>query len=317
MPPKIIHGLEQLADKPAGAVVTIGNFDGVHRGHQRIVRTASELAADSGVGVVAVSFEPPPVRLIAPASAPEAVMHMSQRCEALGDAGADTVMLLNTTPELLSMTPGQFVRDVLVEKFAPSHVVEGGNFFFGHKRAGNVATLAEFGREYGFQVHVVEAVTAELFDGEATVVSSSLIRRLIRDGRVEDAAICLGRPYAMLGAVVPGRGLGRELGFPTANLDCGEQLVPADGVYAGRAALDGKVHPAAISVGTRPTFGDLPRAIEAFILDEVGDLYDRQVDLAFLAHVRPQEKFDSAEKLRRQMAEDIQHVRERYAQYDD
>ncbi len=312
MATEVIHGLEQLTARPTGCVVTIGNFDGVHRGHQSILAEARRVADQAGGRVVAMTFEPPPARVVAPDRAPEPVMQIDQRCEALADAGADMVVLLHTTRALLAMTPEQFVRDVLAERLRPRHVVEGRNFFFGHDRAGNVETLAELGGRFGFTVDVVPPVSAELSNGQSTRISSSLIRRLIRDGHVEDAAGCLGRPHTMRGVVVPGEGLGRQMDHPTANLDCGEQLAPADGVYAGRAIIGGQVFDAAISVGTRPTVGEgLPRAIEAHLLAPPGDLYDRRMSLEFHHRLRPQEKFDSPEKLRRQMIEDVKRVRER------
>jgi len=307
---KILHGLDELTERPDGCVVTIGNFDGVHRGHQSILATARGLAEKAATRVVAISFQPPPVQVLAPDRPFEALMQLSQRCDALLLGGADTVLLLHTTEQLLSMTPVQFVRDVLVERLAASHVVEGPSFFFGHNRAGNVETLAELGGGYGFDVHVVERVTVNLADGSDVTVSSSLIRDLIRDGRVADAAVCLGRPYTMLGAVVCGRGLGRQLDYHTANLDCGEQLLPGDGVYSGFAVVGEHTWPAAISVGTRPTFGDLERALEAHVLGDPGELYGREMALRFSAFVRPQQAFETPDQLRWQINKDIQRVRE-------
>ena len=306
----IVHGLNELTERPDGCVVTIGNFDGVHRGHQWILATARGLADTAAAPVVAVTFQPPPVRVLAPDRAPKALMQMSQRCEALALGGTDTVLLLHTTGDLLDMTPEAFIREVIIARLGPRHIVEGPSFFFGHNRAGNVNTLAEFGPEMGFDVHVVDPVAVDLTDGADVMVSSSLIRTLLSEGRVADAAVCLGRPYTMLGEVVRGRGLGRQLDYHTANVDCGEQLLPADGVYSGWAAVDDQTWPAAISVGTRPTFGDLDRALEAHVLGNPGELYGREMAVRFSARLRDQETFESPDQLRRQISEDIQRVRE-------
>ncbi len=306
----VIHGLAELSQRPTGCVVTIGNFDGVHRGHQRILSTARRLADDVGGPVVAVSFQPSPVQLLAPDKAPEALMQISQRCDALTDAGADIVLLLHTSVELLAMTPEAFVREILVDRLGARHVVEGGNFFFGHNRAGSVETLAAFGELLGFGVHVVEAVTVDLADATHVTVSSSLTRRLLTDGRVADAARCLGRPYRLSGEVVRGRGLGRRLDYHTANLDCGRQLIPADGVYAARAVCEGRTYSAAVSIGTRPTFGDLDRAVEAHLLADPGDVYHCPMTLEFVGYIREQITFDSPDHLRLQIDEDVQRVRD-------
>jgi len=308
---QVIRGLDGLAERPTGCAAAVGNFDGVHLGHQRILGLARQLADRDSGKVVAVTFEPPPARLLAPEKAPEPLMQLSQRCQALGQAGTDVLLVLQTTPDLLNMSPEQFARDVLAARLGPRHMVEGRSFFFGHNRAGNVDKLAEFGRQFGFAVHVVEPVTVKLAGGEAAAVSSSLVRRLVRQGRAEDAARCLGRPYTLQGVVVRGRGRGRHLRYPTANLDCGLQLLPGDGVYAGWACLDNRRLASAVSVGTRPTFGDLGRAVEAHILAEVAELYGRPLSLEFMHYLRPQEQFDSPEELRRQMDKDVQHVKER------
>lgn len=310
MDPNVYLGLDNMPGRPAGCVVTIGNFDGVHRGHQALLRLASELADRESIPAVAVTFEPPPARLIAPDKAPQPIMQLDQRCRTLLDAGADEVVILETDRSLLQMSPERFVHEVLMARFRPRHVVEGRNFFFGHKRSGDVETLAAFGRELGFEVHVVPPVMVDLTEESGVTVSSSLTRRLIAEGRVADAFACLGRPHTMIGAVITGQGQGRYLRFPTANLDCGLQLTPADGVYAGRAEWDGRRGLAAVSVGCRPTFGEQPRAIEVHLLDPPGDLYGRTMAVEFHRFLRPQQRFDSREELTRQIAEDVQHVRD-------
>ncbi len=306
----VLHGLEQLPERPTGCVVTIGNFDGVHRGHQSILATARALADREGTRVVVMTFEPPPLKVLAPERAPERLMHLDQRCEGLVAAGADDVVVLHTTPALLHLTPEAFVADILVDHLGPRHVVEGPNFFFGHHRAGNVRTLAALGRKMGFEMHVVEPVTVDLADGTTTRVSSSLVRHLLTEGKVEDAAVCLGRPHTLRGRVVRGRGIGRQLHIETANLNCDDQLLPADGVYAAWADLDGRTTPAAVSVGARPTFGLHQRAVEAHLLDHDAVLYGRRLALRLVRRLRDQRTFESPDALCRQIAEDIRRVRQ-------
>jgi riboflavin kinase/FMN adenylyltransferase len=310
---EVIYGLDNLLSAPAGpqgqrCAVTIGNFDGVHRGHQRLLAAAREMAHAESAPAVAVTFDPPPARLLAPERAAKPLMHLDQRCQALRDCGADLVLVLSTTHEMLHMTPEQFVRDVLVARLHPRHVVEGRSFFFGRNRAGNVETLQELSGQYDFAAHVAEPVSAELTNHETVAVSSSLVRRLVGEGRVADAARCLGRPYALAGQVVSGAGRGRTMKFPTANLDCGPQLKPADGVYAGWAHVGETTYPAAVSIGNRPTFGFDAHAIEAFLLGGGGDLYGRHMTLEIIDFVRPQERFASTDELIRQMNEDVLRV---------
>lgn len=310
MTTRVIHGLDNFSAPPGGAgcVASIGNFDGVHRGHQRILSRARQLADEARLPVVAVTFQPPPVRLLAPDKAPRPLMQLEQRCEALDAAGADMVLILHTTPDLLAMAPEAFVRDVVAARLHARHVVEGPNFFFGHNRAGDVRVLAELGGRYGFATHVAEPVRLDLGEAEPVLVSSSLIRKLVLAGKVEQAAECLGRPYTMQGRVVHGDGRGRRLHYPTANLDCGEQLMPADGVYAGRARLAGQAHLAALSVGDRPTFPGHDRALEAFVIHASGDFYDATLAVEFHRFLRAQERYPSAEALRQQMDKDVERV---------
>jgi riboflavin kinase / FMN adenylyltransferase len=311
---RVVHGLEELAPKPYGCVAAVGNFDGVHRGHQKILAQARTTADTLGVPLTALTFEPAPVRLLAPEKAPEPLMHLDQRWEALHLAGADVVVVVRTTDEFLTQTPEQFAAGVLVGALGVKAVVEGDNFFFGHGRAGNVQTLRELGGRLGFDVQVVEPVMVQL-DGRTMRISSSLVRRFVREGRVEAAAECLGRPHTLRGGVVKGHGRGGKLGYPTANLDCGSQLLPADGVYAARAGAAGTARLAAVSIGTRPTFGKHERAAEVYLLDYAGgDLYGSVMDVGLARRLRGQEKFASAQDLINQMEQDVQHVRDFFKQ---
>jgi riboflavin kinase/FMN adenylyltransferase len=240
------------------------------------------------------------------------------------EAGCDYVVTAKADRALLGLEPAEFIRQVIVGRFAPRHIVEGPNFFFGRRRAGDIETLRSAGAATGFEVHVAEPVRLELGEGDwlpprrvpvpvspgEQVVSSTLVRRLVAAGRVEEAARCLGRPFALYGPVVAGAGVGRTLGFPTANIPAGEQVCPGDGVYAGWAEIEDKRYVAAVSVGTRPTFGaDVARTVEAFLLDASGDLYEREMVLGFVRRLRDQRRFDGPEALMVQMTKDVEEVR--------
>ena len=293
----------------SGCVLTIGNFDGVHRGHQQLLEAARRLAESARGPVVVVTFDPPPDRVLRPQDVPERIVPADQKEGLLRQMGADQVVTLRADRALLEMTPEEFVDRIIVEKFAPAHVVEGPNFFFGKKRSGNVEVLAQVGRRKGFEVHLIEPLRLELA-GESLRVSSTLIRRLLADGSVEMAAQCLGRDFTLYGRVVGGFRRGRLLSYPTVNLDCGEQITPADGIYAGWATLAGGRFPAAISLGDNPTFGPTERTIEAFLLNAKGDFYDESMALGFVRRLRNQERFADAEALKAQISQDVERVQE-------
>lgn len=245
-------------------VVTIGNFDGVHRGHATLLGRARALAGE-GARVAALAFDPHPSRVLRPGSEPERLTTFEQRSALLREAGADEVRRLEPDRALLSLSPGAFLRYV-VEEFEPGWLVEGSDFHFGRGRSGHAGELREIGRALGFAVEIVEPVEVVLSDHSIVTASSSLVRWLLRRGRVPDAAAVLGRAHEIVGRVVRGDRRGRTIGFPTANLETG-QCVPGAGVYAGRATLpDGRVLPAAVHVGERPTIGDGIRRVEAHLL---------------------------------------------------
>jgi riboflavin kinase/FMN adenylyltransferase len=209
---------------------------------------------------------------------------------------------------MLGMEPEAFVRDILVGYFAPKHIVEGNNFFYGRRRAGNVQTLRVSGVECGFTVHLAESVVSDFGDG-AVLISSTLIRELLLTGQIDHAAQALGRAFEITGRVVQGEQRGREMNFPTANVDPGRQITPGDGVYAGTAMIDGQEHLAAISVGQQPTFGGEVRTIEAFLLDVSGCFYDKKITVKFVARLRDMLRFESQAELAEQMRKDVERVR--------
>ncbi|HVU63213.1 MAG TPA: riboflavin kinase [Phycisphaerales bacterium] len=302
-------------------MVTVGTFDGVHVGHRALVRRARDIAdRRPGARVVALVFDPNPLVVLRPEAAPPLLSTFEQRSAWLKAAGADEVVRLEPTPELLGETPEQFV-DRTVASLRPIAFVEGNDFRFGRARAGTNAVLAELGRSRGFQVEVVQPVTAALNDHQIAPARSTTVRWLLSNGRVGDAATVLGRPYELHGVVVQGDRRGRTIGFPTANVRV-STMVPADGVYAAAATLpDGRELPAAVSIGTKPTFGERERAVEAFLLQPgqrgakwatIAGLpeYGWMLRLRLVAWVREQVRFHSLEALLEQMERDCDRCEE-------
>ena len=303
-----IQGLDRVPASLRGCILTIGNFDGVHLGHQRILDTARAPAEAKGLRVAALTFHPSAEEFFRPDAAGREITPPEAKCRLLLQAGADYVVIATFDATVMRMTAEDFIRNIIVRTFSPALVVEGPDFAFGQGRAGNVQLLQAAGRNEGFDVRVVEPVMAEL-GGSSRCVSSTLIRELVEDGQIEAAALCLGRQFALYGRVVPGARRGRMLAFPTANIDSGRQVIPGDGVYAGRAEVGGREYTAAVSIGDNPTFGANERTIEAHLLNTHGDFYDEVITLRFLRRLRRQKRFPDAEALKAQIAKDIKRVR--------
>ncbi|MER6274479.1 bifunctional riboflavin kinase/FAD synthetase [Streptomyces sp. NPDC001797] len=305
------RGLEDIPEGWGRSVVTIGSYDGVHRGHQLIIRHAVDRAHELGIPAVVVTFDPHPSEVVRPGSHPPLLAPHHTRAELMAELGVDAVLILPFTTEFSKLSAADFVVKVLVDKLHAKAVVEGPNFRFGHKAAGNVEFLVEQGKVYDFEVEVVDLfVRGEAGGGEP--FSSTLTRRLVAEGDMAGAREILGRPHRVEGVVVRGAQRGRELGFPTANVETlPHTAIPADGVYAGYLHAQGEVMPAAISVGTNPQFDGTERTVEAYAIDRLGlDLYGLHVAVDFLAYVRGQAKFDSLDALLEQMAEDVKRCRE-------
>lgn len=292
-------------------VITVGNFDGVHLGHRALVERAREVADREGAGVIAAAFDPHPASVLAPGREPPRLTTFARREALLIEAGADRVVKLEPTPDLLSLEPEAFVR-LMMQTYGAVSFVEGPDFHFGRMRAGNIDVLRRLGSQLGFGVEVVEPVEAALGDCTLVRASSTIVRWLIAHGRVVDAAVVLGGPYEVEGEVVTGDRRGREIGYPTANIST-PCLLPADGVYAGRAVLPGgRDVPAAVSVGTNPHFRGDRRRIEAHLLgverdgDKIAGLpeYGWPIRLSLLGFVRDQAVFGSLEELLGQMERD-------------
>ncbi|MFF8954552.1 bifunctional riboflavin kinase/FAD synthetase [Streptomyces sp. NPDC014894] len=305
------RGLEDIPQDWGRSVVTIGSYDGVHRGHQLIIGRAVERARELAVPSVVVTFDPHPSEVVRPGSHPPLLAPHHRRAELMAELGVDAVLILPFTSEFSKLSPADFIVKVLVDKLHARLVVEGPNFRFGHRAAGNVDLLAELGGTYDYQAEIIDlVVTGEA--GGGLPFSSTLTRRLVAEGDVEGASEILGRPHRVEGIVVRGAQRGRELGFPTANVETlPHTAIPSDGVYAGWLTAAGERMPAAISVGTNPQFEGVDRTVEAYAIDRIGlDLYGLHVAVDFLAYVRGQRKFDSVDDLLVAMGEDVQKCRE-------
>ncbi|MFB8388189.1 bifunctional riboflavin kinase/FAD synthetase [Microbacterium sp. NPDC055910] len=308
------------AEVPAGfgpSIVAIGKFDGMHAGHRAVIDRARVDAAASGARVVAVTFDRNPLALLRPDICPPTLVGVNQKLQLIERTGVDATLMLTFDRALADLTPRDFVEQVLVDALGARVVLVGGDFRFGRGGAGTVEVLCELGREFGFEMQVVDDVRAVESDRR---VSSTWVRELLAEGEVATAAKLLGRPHAVWGEVVHGLKRGREMGFPTANLAPDlEGFVPADGVYAGwlvdETSADGLRpgvrHPAAISVGTNPTFDDVPvRQVEAHVLDETDlDLYGHRVEVQFTDRVRGMVAFEGIDALIDQMTDDVERVR--------
>ncbi|MFI0779057.1 bifunctional riboflavin kinase/FAD synthetase [Streptomyces sp. NPDC021212] len=311
------RGLEDIPEDWGRSVVTIGSYDGVHRGHQLIIGRAVARARELGVPAVVVTFDPHPSEVVRPGSHPPLLAPHQRRAELMAALGVDAVLILPFTQEFSRLTPADFVVKVLVDKLHARVVVEGPNFRFGHRAAGNVDSLRELGTTYDYEVEVIDLYERGAAGG-GEPFSSTLVRRLVAEGDVTGAMEVLGRPHRVEGVVVRGAQRGRELGFPTANLETlPHTAIPADGVYAGWLTAEGESMPAAISVGTNPQFNGTERTVEAYAIDRVGlDLYGLHVEVDFLSFLRGQEKFDSIEALLERMAADVKRASELVEEYD-
>jgi riboflavin kinase / FMN adenylyltransferase len=298
-------------DVPGGwgrSVVTIGVFDGVHRGHQAIIGHAVKRASDLDLQSVVMTFDPHPAEVVRPGSHPAVLTEPVRKAELIEQLGVDALCVVPFTPAFSKLSPEAFVHDVLVEALHVAIVVVGDNFRFGHKAAGDVTLLEGLGRSFGFTVEESPLVSAG-----GVVFSSTYIRSCVDAGDVRAAAAALGRPHRLAGVVVRGDRRGREIGFPTANLMVHRYAaVPADGIYAARL-LRGGAHagelPAAVSIGTNPTFSGRERRVEAYVLDFDGDLYGERVGLDFVAHLREQRVYETLEPLVAQIREDVEQTR--------
>ncbi len=305
---QIWRSLDDVPPDLGRTAVVIGNFDGVHLGHRRVLARARTLADEAGLTLVAVTFDPHPMAVLRPEHAPSTLTSIEVRAELLAAAGADAVLAVPFDLHVAGWDPEEFVQRVLVDALRAAAVVVGANFRYGRKAAGDVATLREAGERLGFSAEGIP------LDGGPMVWSSTYVRTCLATGDVAGAAQALGRPYAVRGTVVQGDQRGRELGYPTANVPTdGLTAAPADGVYAGwlRRLDTGELYPAAISVGTNPTFdGVRERRVESYVLDRTDlQLYGVEVEVSFVERLRGMVAFESIERLVEQMDADVERAR--------
>jgi riboflavin kinase / FMN adenylyltransferase len=296
---QIVRGLDQYRPDAPPSVVAQGTFDGIHLGHQAVIRTAVGRAQALGVRPVAVTFDPNPLAVLRPADAPPELLTLDERLARIAELGPEVCLVIPFTAEFSLVEAEDYVRDVLLGLLSAREIVVGFNHAFGRGARGTPELLRRLAERAGVLVHVVPPLR---IDGVA--VSSTSIREALRDGDVRRAASLLGRPYAIAGVVARGAARGRALGFPTANLAASPGLLLADGVYTARATWDGESASAVVNVGVRPTVDGATRLVEAHLFDVTPDLYGRRLTLGFVDRIRAERRFGSLEELRAQIAED-------------
>ncbi|MFV1956178.1 MAG: bifunctional riboflavin kinase/FAD synthetase [bacterium] len=292
--------LESIREKEVGCVAAVGNFDGVHTGHRAIFRETVSRAEDIAADGLVLTFSRHPAATVMPDNKPSVIMTVADRLRIASGLGVNAALVLPFDRQTASMIPEQFVEEVLVNTLSVSAVVAGQGWRFGKDRAGDVDLLSALGRERGFCVYSVPSV---FFKG--LPVSSTRIRDTLSDGDVEGARNLLGRPHFVRGTVIEGQGRGRGLGYPTVNLDCGDVILPANGVYGAAFSFEGRSGPAAVNIGTRPTFGGGPLTVEAHLFEIDERLYDSEITLSFLARLRDEMTFEDEHSLREQISEDV------------
>ncbi|HEU6448325.1 MAG TPA: bifunctional riboflavin kinase/FAD synthetase [Verrucomicrobiae bacterium] len=303
---KIVRAANELKAGGKKICLAIGFFDGVHLGHQQIIRqTISDARQHDAISVV-LTFDRHPNSIVAPEKNPPLIYSLPQKLRTIESLGAEAVLLVAFDQKFSEQSGEGFVRNLVREIGKIHSICVGANFIFGHKRSGNVELLGQLGKELNFQVHGLSAVS---LDGEA--VSSTRIRETIRDGNLDGASQMLGRPYSICGKVIAGDRLGGKIGFPTANLDVAGLILPPRGVYSGCLKFNGEFYRAAINIGVRPTVaaGKPDLRFEAYILDFSGDLYGMELEIEITGKIRPEMKFDSVTELRRQIESDVAAVR--------
>ncbi len=318
---EVIESESQLVDVAAGAVLTIGNFDGVHIGHQVILSAAKRIAVQRQTELVVMTFQPHPLSVLNPKKAPGTLMPPVLKERLLAELGAGTLFVAKSEPELLSLAAEDFVERFIVKGIRPSTIVEGEDFNFGRGRAGSVHTLQKLIEGKGIEVFIVEPKKAKLAGGQTVEVSSTVIRDMVTKGKVADAAILLSRPYRLIGSIVPGRGKGKQLGFPTLNLGKPEQIVPAEGVYAGTVEVAESIEKVCItkekisavfSIGRATTYGaNQSLLIEAHLLvDNAEQFTGRYMAMDFIERIRSQQKFETERELAEQIDKDCRKVQQ-------
>jgi riboflavin kinase / FMN adenylyltransferase len=296
---RVVRNLQELRESPAASVASIGNFDGVHLAHQQLLRRVVECARAAGAAATAVTFEPHPARILAPERAPTLLSSPVDKARLVEQLGIDLLLILPFTEELARLSPGDFVRDILVRHLRPVSIHVGPNFRFGHRQAGNTQALEELARQEGFRVEVLPMLKLR---GER--VSSSRIRQLLAEGRVGTAGRLLGRPYSIAGPIVRGRGVGKKQTVPTLNMAPIEELIPGEGVYITRTRLDDTRHESVTNVGHKPTFGEHRLTVECHLLNFSDEIKDPKMQVEYLYRLRDERKFPDPAALKAQILKD-------------
>lgn len=301
---RILTGSEIFNSNLHDSVITIGNFDGVHRGHQELFRRLRLEGRRFGLPTVAVTFEPHPLALLSPEHAPPLITTLEQKASLIAETGVDCLAVIEFTHEFSRVSADAFVRNILCGALGMRHIIIGHDYAFGRGRQGNYATLARLGAECGFTLENIDTVSEN-----GTIFSSSLARRMIRSGDMPAVASVLGRYHVISGRVAHGREIGQKLGYPTANIETRNELVPPDGVYAVMAAVGDAIMEGACNIGTNPTFEGSERTIEVFLLDFAGQLYDREIALCFVQRLREERKFSDVNELIKTIEQDVAATR--------
>ncbi len=308
----IIHDASEFPVTAKAAVLCIGNFDGVHLGHQRMLSEGRRLATERQLHFVVMTFDPHPMQLLRPTQPRQPLMTTQQRLAALRRFAPDVLWMVKTDQTFLNITADAFMRNIIAGIIGARVIVEGGNFTFGKGAEGSVNTLRQKSTEFNWETIIIPTQQAVLRDLSLVDVSSSLLRWLIHHGRMTDAQRLLGHPYTLRGQVGHGAGRGKIMGYPTVNIKT-QQLLPAHGVYAGQAMIAGHTYSAAISVGVNPTFHGTQTTVEAFLLDFSQSVYDQEVDIALISWIRDQYKFAAPEALTAQIQRDVALIKQRLA----
>jgi riboflavin kinase/FMN adenylyltransferase len=301
----LITNLSKITTRFPNSVITLGNFDGIHLGHQELVRMVIRRAREINGQSMVVTFRPHPLKVLAPEKCPPLISIYEEKVQLFEKLGIDVLVKIPFSLHFAEMSPREFVKDILCDLLGAKDIFVGYNYKFGKGREGNTRTLRQMGEEYGFSVHEVEQIS---LDGE--VISSTKIRQLLKAGEVEHAAKLLGRPYAITGIVIKGDSRGKTLGFPTANIASKHAIIPSNGVYAVKLLAREKCLNGVVNIGLRPTFDTKSLAIEVHVFDFNEDLYGEEITLFFIRKLREEKKFETAEALIGQISKDIGTARE-------
>lgn len=302
----LIYDLEKLEKPLRNPVLTIGNFDGVHKGHLVLFDLVKDKARSIDGQSAVMTFEPHPIKVMKPGNGPLMITPTQQKLRLIEDTGIDVIFCISFTKEFASITAGDFVRNILVERIGIKELVVGYDYTFGHGREGNIELLKDMGSSFDFKVHIVEQIRID-----DMLVSSTSIRNFVQEGNLAEAKKLLGRDYQICGTVVKGKDRGgRLLGFPTANLQLIDELIPKPGVYAVKVLIDDQIHNGLTNIGYNPTFGNHPLSVETYILDFSQDLLDKTIRVNFVERLRDEKTFESVEGLTAQIEQDIVRARE-------